>query len=247
MQDIEIIEILGSLNNPIYPDEFMKLLKSITSDESGITLLVNETKKFLGYFGAFLKNREFQTRAFDILKISYDICEDPKDIVDIFLKTSIVNLIQIYLNYSKIEAKEAVLNILGSSFGKNMLPGPQILNVCLMVDPIFKGKEYLQDKQKTEEVEVTYAEKASAIEREVKIEIDKWIKAQEIVVDKQDILINNLKGQLKSIAESKGLNVNIDRYKELELECVEMLSMQITSLALMAELDDDDLSPVPIN
>jgi hypothetical protein len=244
MQDI--IQILGLISNPMYPDEFMKLIKSITSDEKGINLLVNKTKEFLGYFGSFLRNHEFQVRAFDILKISYDICESPEDIMDIFLKTSILNLIQIYLNYSKIEAKEAVLNILGSSFGKNMLPGPQILNVCLMVDPIFKGKEYLQDKNKTEETAVTYAEKA-AVERNVKAEIDKWIKAQEIVVEKQDLLIANLKSQLKTIAESKGFNVNSDRYQDLELECVEMLSMQITSLALMAELDDEDLSPVPIN
>jgi len=241
--------ILNKLNYIVNESEFLKKIESINVKNLDINKILNQTDKFIDGFGVYLKNPEIQQHILKIIFTSYEICEDLDDLMDIFLKTMIVRLIELYLTYAKINetAKDSVLNILGTSFGR-LDPKAQILNVCILVDPIFKSKEYIADKSKLEEEEIVYKEipSISNIEREIKLEIDNWIKSVYIDLNKQDELIEKLKVHCKNIAKIKQLNINSNEYIALENECIEMLRMQITSIALISELEDENLMPIPI-
>lgn len=242
--------LLVMLGNPVTKGEFLSQISRMNVKMLDMSRVVQITNEFIKYFGLYLKSKDFKDQIYKIITISYEICEDLEDLNDILLKTTIVNLIDIYLEYSKISgnAKDSVLNILGSSFGI-LAPGAQILNVCVMIDPILNSVEYRNTKKEIEEVEVKYKTQKEIpnIEVLIKKEIDHWIKVQPIDLDKQDELIAAVMKECKRMAEEKGLKTDTPQYQDLELQSVEMMRMQITSVALLSELEDEDLSPVPIN
>ena len=45
----------------------------------------------------------------------------------------------------------------------------------------------------------------------------------------------------------KGIDIYTESYRELEIECQEMLNMQLTVISLMSELGDEDFGPKPLN
>ena len=78
MSEIILNAILEVLGNPISNNEFYNLIKNLNycNDSDKITTVINETKKFLKYFGRYLKISEFRKRVFNIIKISYEICDN---------------------------------------------------------------------------------------------------------------------------------------------------------------------------
>ncbi|MBD3353272.1 MAG: hypothetical protein GF364_17460 [Candidatus Lokiarchaeota archaeon] len=243
-------EILEKLGNPTSEKEFKTFIININAKEVVVSEVIDLSIKFLNYFGKYLNHNEFRKELYDVLKSSYDICEDIGDLTDILLKTTILRLIEIYLSYSSISgnAKESVLNILGSSFGM-LDPAAQIINVSLMVDPIFNDPEYKKQKAKREEKVVTYKEiqEISDVEKQYKEEIHQYIKTLTIDLDKQNEQLETLRARSKEIGQSLGLDLSSKQYRELEEQSVEMLTMQMTSIALLGEFDDNDLSPISIN
>jgi hypothetical protein len=226
-------ELLNTLGNPVTKSEFLQLISRMNVKLLDISKVVQITNDFIKYFGFYLKSKDFRDQIYKIITISYEICEDLEDLNDILLKTTIVNLIDIYLEYSKISgnAKDSVLNILGSSFGV-LAPGAQVLNVCVMIDPILNSVEYRNTKKEIEEVEVQYKTRKdiSNIELIIKKEIDHWIKVQHIDLEKQDELVASVKKECKRMAEEKGLKTDSPQYQELELQSIEMMRMQINQL-----------------
>ncbi|MHA1339997.1 MAG: hypothetical protein ACTSRZ_10410 [Promethearchaeota archaeon] len=243
-------EIIKKLGNKITKSELLAKISEMKVKDLDISRVINDTNDFLDGFSFYLNDNEFKEHILKIITISYEICEDLNDLKSLFLKTMIVRLIEIYLNYAKINesAKETVLDVLGKSFGK-LDPKAQILNVCLLVDPIFKSKDYIADKAKLEEKEVEYKEipEISDIEKQIKAEVDNWIQKKHIDLAKQNELFSELRNFCKSIAQTKGIDISTEEYQQLEDKCVEMLRMQITSIALLSELEEEDLNPIPIN
>ncbi len=235
----EICVLLGS---PVAADDYLSLLNVYPSFK--IPFIVQETRNFLNYFSTYLRGEEFQKRVFEIIQISYEICDLVDNMPDVLLKTTFVNLLELYLDYSQIERKDDMLNYLTLSFD-SLAPGPKILNLCLLVEPVLKSQEYLMDQSKLAEFEVIYAPMTST-EIRMKNEIDQWIKAQKLDLTKQDILLNQLSGVLRGMAIKYDINTTTEAYQELEIECREMLTMQLTVLSLMREMGDEDLSPQPL-
>ncbi|MCP4761697.1 MAG: hypothetical protein GY870_07945, partial [archaeon] len=154
MSENEINEILHILGNPVSPEKFQESLNTFCPNDRTISEGMLKTVQFISYFNKYLKDSEFKTQIYKIIESTYEICEKVDDLPDLLLKTSALNFIDIYINFSDISAniKESMLNVLGGSFGE-LLPGPQILNLCLMVEPVFKNESYLNNKNKIEEVE----------------------------------------------------------------------------------------------
>ncbi len=86
----------------------------------------------------------------------------------------------------------------------------------------------------------------TSTEIRLKYEVDKWIKSQKLDPSRQDFLMNQLNGILGGLAIKFDIDTTSEAYKELEIECQEMLNMQLTVLSLMSELGDEDLSPQPL-
>ena len=163
---------------------------------------------------------------------------------DVLVKTTFVNLLELYLDYSNLERKDEMLNYLTLSFD-SLAPGPKILNLCLLVEPVLKSEKYITDQTKFAEFEVVYAPMTST-EIRLKNEVDKWIKSQKLDPTRQDFLMHQLSGILGGLAIKFDVNTGTEAYKELEIECREMLNMQLTVLSLMSEMGDEDLSPQPL-
>ena len=237
-----IDQILQLLGNPVGSDDFLSLLNVYPSFK--LSFIINETRKFLNYFSTYLRDIEFQKRVFEIIMISYEICDLVDNMPDVLLKTTFVNLLELYLDYSPIEQKDEMLNYLSLSFD-SLAPGPKILNLCLLVDPVLKSNQYILDQEKSAEIEVVYAPMTNS-ELQVKTEVDQWIKSQKLDLDKQDFLASQLSTLLRDLSIRKGIDTTTEAYKELEIECQEMLNMQLTVLSLMSELGDEDLGPKPL-
>jgi len=235
----EIVFLLGS---PVTADDYLDLLNVYPSFK--IPFIIEETRKYLNYFSTYLRDAEFQKRIFEIIQISYEICDLVDNMPDVLLKTTFVNLLELYIDYSVIEKKDEILHIFGVSFD-SLAPSPKILNLCLLVNPILKSKQYLLDRGKLAEIEVIYTPMTNT-EIQLKNEIDKWIKNQKLDISKQDFLLNQLSIVLRSLALKNGIDTRTEAYQDLELECKEMLTMQLTVVSLMNELGDEDLSPRPL-
>ena len=180
-----VAEIVHLLGNPVAADDYLILLNVYPSFK--IPFIIDETRKFLNYFSTYLRGEEFQKRIFEIIQISYEICDLVDNLPDVLLKTTFVNLLELYLDYSKIERKDDMLNYLTLSFD-SLAPGPKILNLCLLVEPVLKSQEFMLDQTKLAEFEIIYAPMTST-EIRMKNEIDQWIKTQKLDLTKQDILL----------------------------------------------------------
>jgi hypothetical protein len=238
----KIDQILQLLGNPVGSDDFLSILNVYPSFK--IPFIIDETRKFLNYFSTYLRDIEFQRRVFDIITISYEICELVDNLPDVLVKTTFVNLLELYLDYSPIERKDEILDIFGISFDA-LAPGPKILNLCLLVEPVLKSNEYVLDREKAAEIEIVYSTMTTG-EIRVKQEVDKWLKTKKLDLSQQSQLSQQLSSMLRTIAIENGINTSTESYKELELECQEMLNMQLTVLSLMSEMGDEDLSPKPL-
>ncbi|MHA1729964.1 MAG: hypothetical protein ACTSWY_14735 [Promethearchaeota archaeon] len=240
----KIEEILNNLGNPLGTKELLEILKNSKFCIEERTLDVTEkTEEFLKYFGNYIKKKEFQEHIFKIIRDSYLFCEEVEDLPAIFLQMSLTNFAEIFYGFKS----ENIQNILGTSF-KKLNPRVQILNLCLLVDSIFNNEQYRNYKKNNEEIQVSYKQKQSKIEHEIKNEIDVWIQYLKIDLKDQEELISNLKLGVKNLAELRGLDINSKSYKDLETECCEMLLCQFISESLQEELDDqEDSSPVSIH
>ena len=88
------------------------------------------------------------------------------------------------------------------------------------------------------QIEVVYGSRTS-LDTQIKNEIHKWIKQQQLDISQQDLLTKQLASKLDELTKQYDMDTNSEAYQELRLECNEMLNMQLTVLSLMSELGDE--------
>ena len=184
----------------------------------------------------------FMNSVYICVKKTLEIEADIDDYDELLIKNSIMRFVQEYISYSNLSQKEAILNFIADSFGVLKLQ-PLIINLGLLLKPMYKDEEYLKKLQSWEEIEVSYMCNDED-EIELKKQIDNWLEARTISLDSQD----NLKIELKQIYDNIIVQFNIPKESETYLtllrEVNEMLAMRLTVLSLMNI--DDSLEPVPI-
>ena len=205
-------------------------------------LVLNKVLRFIDHFSMFKDSEPFMHSVYICVKKTLEIEADIDDYDELLIKNSIMRFVQEYISYSNLSQKEAILNFIADSFGVLKLQ-PLIINLGLLLKPMYKDEEYLQKLQSCEEIEVSYMCNDDD-EIELKKQIDNWLEARTISLDSQD----NLKIELKQIYDSMIGQFNIPKESETYLtllrEVNEMLAMRLTVLSLMNM--DDSLEPVPI-
>ncbi|GAJ20427.1 unnamed protein product, partial [marine sediment metagenome] len=73
-----------------------------------------------------------------------------------------------------------------------------IINLGLLLKPMYQDQEYLERANKFQEVEISYSLN-DGIEIEIKDAIDNWLKTQIINLDNQDSLKTNLKNRYDTL------------------------------------------------
>ncbi|TFG25820.1 MAG: hypothetical protein EU532_11320 [Promethearchaeota archaeon] len=206
--------------------------------------VVNKVLNFINNFYMFKELKPFMNSVYICIKKTLEIqTEDIDDYDELLVKNSIMRFVQEYITYSNLSQKEEILNFLAGSLGKLQLQ-PLIINLGLLLKPMYSDQEYLNKIKDYEEIEVSYILNDEN-EIRIKKEIDKWLETQHISLDNQDeIRIKLIEVYDKLVGYFK-LSMNSEIYSKLLKEVKEMLAMRVTVLSLMDSVDES-FEPVPI-
>ncbi len=202
---------------------------------------------FIYNFMMFKQIRPFMSDVYFCIKKTLEIrAESIADYDELFIKNSLMKFIQQYVDYSDIagKSKEQVLNFLADSLERLGLQ-PLIINLGLLLKPMYSDQDYITTVERAKEVEVQY-EASGEIELLIKKSVDKWLETQDIKLEKQEELKTKLKKELERLASEKKVDLGSKSYKKLLTDVIEMLMMKLTVLSLMESIPEESFEPVPI-
>ncbi len=200
---------------------------------------------FIRYFTIFKDNNAFMKSVYNCIVKTLEIkMESLNDFNELLIKNTLMRFVQEYLDYAQIGQKDQVLNLLTSSFEKLGIQ-PLIINLGLLLKPMYSDDVHIDKMAKIEEVEVVYALN-DKIALEIKKEIDIWLNQQALNLEQQDALQDKLLEELNRIIKVYKLSQNSESYKMLKIEAIEMFSMKLTMLSLMESIDNGSCEPVPL-
>jgi hypothetical protein len=200
--------------------------------------------EFISYFDMFKGLKALMDEVSGVIDSTFEICENLDDFSDLLVKSILLRIIEIYIDNSPYSDKEKILKTLSQSF-EILAPSALIINLGLMVKPIFSDPDYIARKSAETQVMVKEIDN-SEIARDIKANIDRWIKMQDLNPEFQDELTDSLKVEVERLSQEKEL-INKEEITQIVLECQEMMNMQLTAISLMMDFGDEDLSPQPIS
>ena len=205
--------------------------------------VLDKVLNFVQNFYMFKELKPFMNSVYICIKKTLEIQADIEDYEELLVKNAIMRFLQEYITYSNLSQKEEILNFLAGSLGKLELQ-PLIINLGLILKPMYSDEDYLNKIKDYEEIEVSYILND---ENEIKIkrEIDKWLESQYISLNNQDGLKIKLKEVYDKLVSSFNLSMESERYTKILKEVNEMLAMKLTVLSLMNSVNES-LEPIPI-
>jgi hypothetical protein len=207
--------------------------------------LIEKVLTFIYYFTPFKMNRAFMSSVHKCIAKTLDIkITEINDFDELLIKNSMLRFVQEYIDYAKIGQKEQVLNFLADSF-ERLGVQPLILNLGLLLKPMYSDQNYIDKVSKMEEIEVIY-ELNDDVALEIKQAIDKWLGTQSLDLDKQDELTEKITEEYDNLISEHNLSKDSQQYRLLLNEVIEMLSMKLTMLSLMESIDDESMEPIPL-
>lgn len=213
-------------------------------DENKLEIL-GDILSFIDKFSMFRDIKPFMNSLHTCINNTLEI--EPESIFDfeeLLIKNSIMHFVQQYINYSKITQKDQVLEFLTDSLEK-LQKQPLIMNLGLLLKPMYQDQKYLNNLENLNEVEVTY-NLDNNVDIQIKQKIDKWLETQDINLNKQDELRENLKKEFKNLITKHNLALDSEKAKKLEMEVMEMLTLKLTMESLMEHMQEDSFEPIPI-
>ncbi|MFX1257923.1 MAG: hypothetical protein ACFFAN_08695 [Promethearchaeota archaeon] len=214
------------------------------SKEKKFQLLI-KVLTFISNFSMFKHITPFMNSVYICVKKTLEIkVVNIVDYDELLIKNSLMRFIQEYITYANLSQKEEILNFLSMSLEKLQLQ-PLIINLGLLLKPMYSDQDYLEKIKNYEEIEVTYILN-NETEIKIKKEIDKWFETQELSLDKQDSLKKKLKKEYEKLVDKYNLSKNSENFKKLLKEVNEMLAMKLTVVSLMESIDES-FEPVPID
>ncbi len=207
--------------------------------------LLEKILTFVYYFTPFKMNKAFMSSVYKCIAKTLEIkITTISDFDELLIKNAMLRFVQEYVDYAKIGQKEQVLNFLADSF-ERLGVQPLILNLGLLLKPMYSDQQYIDKVSKMEEIEVVYQlNDENALD--IKKAIDRWLGTQEIDLEKQDVLRTSLIEEYNKLIGAHNLSKDSKQYQLLLTEVLEMLSMKLTMLSLMESIDDESMEPIPL-
>ena len=200
---------------------------------------------FIQNFAMFKQIKPFMKSVYFCIKKTFEIkAVNLEDYDELLVKNSLMRFIQEYITYSNLSQKEEILNFLAKSL-ENLALQPLIINLGLLLKPMYSDQDYLNKIKDYEEIEVTYLFNDET-EIAIKKEIDKWLEVQSLSLENQDSLRDLLKEEYNGLVGKYNLSEDSETYQKLLKEVEEMLAMRLTVLSLMESIDET-FEPIPIN
>jgi len=213
-------------------------------DENKLELLA-DILSFINYFSMFKEIKPFMNSLYNCINNTIEFTTDSmKDFEELLIKNSILHFVQEYIDYSQLTHKRKILRFLSDSLEKLQVQ-PLIINLGLLLKPMYQDREYLDHLDKIKETEVTYILDNEA-EIQIKEQIDNWLKSRNINLDNQEQVKEHLKHEFDGLIFKYNIKQSNEIYKRLQMEILEMLSMKLALISLTILTSDDSLEPIPI-
>ncbi|MFX1417324.1 MAG: hypothetical protein ACFE9N_00220 [Promethearchaeota archaeon] len=240
----EVKQFLSISNNNSDLEQNLNHYYKSEPDENKLEIL-GDILSFVKKFTMFKDIKPFMNSLYTCINNTLEIKpESIFDFEDLLIRNSIIHFVQEYINYSKINQKDQVLEFLIDSLEK-LQKKPLIMNLGLLIKPMYQDQIYLNNLKNLKEVEVTY-NLDNNIEIKIKQEIDKWLETQDIHLDHQEELKANLNRKYEQLISNYNLSLESEKSKKLKMEVIEMLTMKLTIISLMEHLPEDSFEPIPI-
>ncbi len=207
--------------------------------------IIGDILNFINKFSMFQEIKPLMGSLYKCIINTLEIKPDSiYDFEELLAKNALLHFVQEHINYSKFTQKEQVLKFLADSLEKLEIQ-PLIMNLGLLIKPMYKDQEYLNNLKSIEEIKVSY-NTINDSEIQIKNEIDSWLKGQEINLDRQEELKEKLLMELDRLISKYNLSKTSEEYNKLNIEVMEMLTLKLTMISLMEQIPDDSIEPIPI-
>jgi len=240
------IEIRQFLSVPELEFNLDKKIDGLFDSDSLKMEILSKITQFINYFSIFKNIKPFMNSVYYCIETTLDLgVESTIDFKELLVKNALMRFVQDYIEYAQLTQKRQILRLLSDSFEKLQIQ-PIIINLGLLLKPMYQDKAYLDGAKNTKEVEISYS-LPDEIEIKIKTIIDEWLKAQVITLNNQDKIKTELSKKYEDLASAFKIIKNSDFYLKLFTEVMEMLSMRLTIISLMETISDDSFEPIPIN
>ncbi|MFX1323327.1 MAG: hypothetical protein ACFE8N_00105 [Promethearchaeota archaeon] len=240
----EIKQLLSIPEENFDLENQINIFLNTESDENKLEI-IGDILNFINKFSMFQDIKPFMHSLYICIIKTLEIKPDSiYDFEELLVKNAIMHFVQEHINYSKFTQKDQVLNFLTDSLEKLEIQ-PLIMNLGLLIKPIYQDQKYLTTLNNYKEVEVDYNQ-TDGTEIQIKNEIDNWLKNQKLDLDKQEEVQEKLLLELDRLLLKYNISKNTEKYEKLHLEVIEMLNMKLTMLSLMDQIPDDSFEPIPI-
>ncbi|MFW9896025.1 MAG: hypothetical protein ACFFD7_09510 [Candidatus Thorarchaeota archaeon] len=193
--------------------------------------IVGDILNFVNKFSMFQDIKPFMSSLFKCIINTLEIkSESIFDFHELLTKNAIMHFIQEYINYSNLTQKDQVFEFLADSLEKLEIQ-PLIVNLGLLIKPMYIDQDYINNLKHIEQVEVSY-DLSSNFELQIKKEIDSWLKLQDIKLNNQEQLKVRLITELDNIISKYQISKASEVAQKLKIEANEMLNLKLTILSL---------------
>jgi len=221
-----------------------KIDELFDSDSLKMEILSNITQ-FIHYFSIFKDVKPFMNSVYNCIETTLEIrVESVSDFKELLVKNALMRFVQEYIDYSQLTQKRQIMKLLSDSFEKLQIQ-PIIINLGLLLKPMYQDNAYLDRATKIKEVNISYS---LHTENEIKIKtiIDEWLKVQVITLNNQDEIKTELGKKYDDLVINFKIIKSSETYEKLFKEIMEMLSMRLTMISLTESISDDSFEPIPI-
>jgi hypothetical protein len=207
--------------------------------------ILSQITQFIYYFSIFKNIKPFMNSVYYCIETTLDLrVESASDFKELLVKNALMKFVQEYIDYSQLTQKRQVMKFLSDSLEKLQIQ-PIIINLGLLLKPMYQDKDYLDRANKNKEVQISYS-LLNEIEIKIKTIIDEWLKVQTIALNNQDEIKTELGKKYEDLANNFKIIKGSDIYKKLSKEIMEMFSMRLTIISLTESISDDSFEPIPI-
>jgi len=240
----EIKQLLSISNENFDLEKIINHFFNTEPDENKLEI-VGDILNFVNKFSMFQDIKPFMGSLYKCITNTLEIKPDSiYDFEDLLTKNALMHFVQEHINYSKITQKDQVLGFLADSLEK-LESQPLIMNLGILLKPMYKDQEYLNSLKRHEEIEVSY-DVINDSEKQVKTEIDSWLKAQDINLESQEELTTKLLTELDRLFSRYDILKTSEESKKLNFEAIEIVYLKLTFLSLMDQFPDVSCEPIPI-
>ncbi|MEJ2293601.1 MAG: hypothetical protein P8Y23_02415 [Candidatus Lokiarchaeota archaeon] len=214
------------------------------SDDLKLEIL-GKIQLFIRNFSMFNNVKLFMESVYQCIENTIEMKFDTiQDFNNLLIKNSLMHFIQDYIDYAQLTQKRQLLRLLSDSLDKLQIQ-PLIINLGLLLKPMYQDSNYLENMKTLNEAEVIYNLNDN-IEKEIKSDIDNWLQSSEITLENQEEKRKELFEYYDFLITKYSITNDMKKYKNLKTEVEDMLSMKLTLLSLMDNLLDESTKPLLI-